>query len=61
MRVIFLTYAGTSQMECLKLMGKKIAVSQSTSDQMPESGLNVLNDSEGESIEVAMARVLLTA
>lgn len=60
-RVIFLGYAGTSQMECLKLMGKKIAVSQSTSGDMPESGLDVLNDSEGESIEVALARELLTA
>ena len=58
-RVIFLGYAGTSQMECLKLMGKKISVSQSTSGDMPESGLDVLNDSEGESIEVALARELL--
>ncbi|XKF33372.1 helicase [Alicycliphilus denitrificans] len=60
-RVIFLGYAGTSQMECLMLMGKKIAVSQSTSGDMPESGLDVLNDNEGESIEVALARELLTA
>lgn len=60
-RVIFLGYAGTSQMECLKLMGKKIAVSQSTSGDMPESGLDVLNDNEGESIEVALARELLSA
>jgi hypothetical protein len=55
-RVIFLGYAGTSQIACLKLMGKKIAVSQSTSGDMPESGLDVLNDSEGESIEMALAR-----
>lgn len=30
-RVIYLGYASTTQMDCLKLMGKKIAVSQSTS------------------------------
>lgn len=59
-RVIFLGYAGTSQMECLRLMAKKIAVSQSTSGDMPESGLDVLNDNEGESIEMALARDLLT-
>lgn len=60
-RVIFLGYAGTSQMECLRLMAKKIAVSQSTSGDMPESGLDVLNDNEGESIEMALARELLAA
>ncbi|RMX08210.1 helicase [Corticibacter populi] len=60
-RVIFLGYAGTTQMDCLKLMGKKIAVSQSTSGDMPESGLDVLNESEGDSIEVALAKELLAA
>jgi len=59
-RVIFLGYAGTTQMDCLKLMGKKIAVSQSTSGDMPESGLDVLNDNEGESIEMALARELIS-
>ncbi len=59
-RVIFLGYAGTSQMDCLRLMAKKITVSQSTSGDMPECGLDVLNDNEGESIEVALARELLT-
>lgn len=34
-RVIILGYAGTSQMECLRLMAKKIAVSQSTSRKRP--------------------------
>ena len=58
-RVIFLGYAGTSQMDCLRLMAKKITVSQSTSGDMPECGLDVLNDNEGESIEVALARELL--
>ncbi|WP_375576608.1 DEAD/DEAH box helicase family protein [Paracidovorax oryzae] len=59
--VVFFGYAGTSQMECLRLMAKKIAVSQSTSGEMPESGLDVLNESEGESIEVALARELVSA
>ena len=48
-------------MDCLRLMGKKIAVSQSTSGDMPESGLDVLNDNEGESIEMALAKELLAA
>ena len=57
-KVYFLGYAGSSQMECLKLMAKKIAVSQSTSGDMPDSGLDVLNDS-GDSLEVALAKKLL--
>jgi hypothetical protein len=56
--VHYLGYAGSAQMECLKLMAKKIAVSQSTSGDMPDSGLDVLNDS-GDSIEVALAKQLL--
>ena len=60
-RVIYLGYAGTTQMDCLKLMGKKIAVSQSTSGDMPESGLDVLNDTSGDSIEMALAKELLAA
>ena len=57
-KVLYLGYAGTTQMDCLKLMGKKIAVSQSTSGDMPDSGLDVLNDS-GDSLEVALAKKLL--
>ena len=56
--VQFLGYAGSAQMECLRLMAKKIAVSQSTSGDMPDSGLDVLNDA-GDSIEVALAKRLL--
>lgn len=56
--VHFLGYLGTSQMTCLELMSKKIAVSQSTSGDMPDSGLDVLNQS-GDSIEVALAKQLL--
>ena len=57
--VIYLGYARITQMECMKLMAKKIAVSQSTSGDMPDSGLDVLNDS-GDSIEVALAKKLIS-
>ena len=56
--VHFLGYEGCAQMECLSLMANKIAVSQSTSGDMPDSGLDVLNQS-GDSIEVALAKQLL--
>lgn len=56
--VKFLGYGDTAQMACLQLMAEKIAVSQSTSGDMPESGLDVLNQS-GDSIEVALARQLV--
>jgi hypothetical protein len=45
-------------MACLALMAKKIAVAQSTSGEMPESGLDILNQ-DGDSIEVALAKRLL--
>ncbi|MCE3238018.1 MAG: hypothetical protein K0R24_999 [Gammaproteobacteria bacterium] len=57
--VYFLGYEKTAQMACLSLMAKKIAVTQSTSGKMPDSGLNILN-SDGESIEMALARKLLS-
>ena len=57
-KVLFLGYAGSSQMDCLKLMAKKISVSQSTSGDMPDSGLDVLNDA-GDSLEVALAKKIL--
>jgi hypothetical protein len=56
--VHFLGYEGCAQMECLSLMAKKISVSQSTSGDMPDSGLDVLNQG-GDSIEVALAKQLL--
>ena len=58
--VYFLGYAGSAQMGCLELMAKKIAVSQSTSGDMPDSGLDILNQS-GDSIEVALAKQLISA
>jgi SNF2 family DNA or RNA helicase len=57
--VYFLGYEKTAQIACLSLMAKKIAVTQSTSGKMPDSGLNILN-SDGESIEMALARKLLS-
>ncbi len=59
-KVIYLGYAGTSQMTCLALMARKILVSQSTSGDVPESGLDVLNQ-DGDSVEVALARQLVAA
>ena len=59
-RVHFLGYEGSAQMQCLALMAKKIAVAQSTSGEMPESGLDVLNQ-DGESIEVELAKQLVAA
>lgn len=59
-KVIFLGYAGSAQMQCLELMAKKIAVSQSTSGDMPDSGLDILN-SDGDSVEVALARQILSS
>lgn len=58
--VTFLGYEGTAQMQCLRLMSEKIAVSQSTAGDIPESGLDSLNQ-RGDSIEVALARELVVA
>lgn len=57
-RVIFFGYAGSSQITCLQLMAKKIAVAQSTSGDVPESGLDSLNQ-DGDSVEMALARQLI--
>ncbi|NPY31991.1 helicase-related protein, partial [Pseudomonas aeruginosa] len=54
-RVVFFGYAGSSQITCLQLMAKKIAVAQSTSGDVPESGLDSLNQ-DGDSVEMALAR-----
>lgn len=57
-KVIYLGYANTSQITCLELMAKKISVSQSTAGDVPESGLDALNQ-DGDSIEIALARRLM--
>ncbi len=59
-KVYYLGYEGTAQIACLSLMARKITVSQSTSGDMPDSGLDVLNQ-DGESIEVELAKQLLAA
>ena len=58
--VYFFGYQDTAQIDCLELMASKISVSQSTSGDMPESGLDVLNSS-GDSVEVALAKQLVSA
>ena len=58
--VNFLGYSGTAQMACLSLMARKIAVSQSTSGDMPDTGLDVLNQDGDSIIEVALARKLVS-
>lgn len=57
-KVVFLGYEDTAQTACMQLMGKKIAVSQSTSGDIPDNGLDSLNTEE-ESIETALARQLI--
>lgn len=58
--VYYLGYDDTAQITCLTLMAKKIAVSQSTSGDMPDTGLDVLNQ-DGDSMEVALAKQLIAA
>lgn len=59
-RVIFFGYANSSQITCMQLMAKKIAVAQSTSGDVPDSGLDSLNQ-DGDSVEMALARQLIAA
>ena len=56
--VYFAGYSDTAQQICLELMGRKIAVTQSTSGDMPDSGLDILNQVE-DSIEVELAKRLI--
>jgi len=58
--VYFLGFAATAQIQCLELMAKKIAVSQSTSGEIPDCGLDVLNQ-DGDSVEMELARQLIDA
>jgi hypothetical protein len=55
---VFFGYARTSQITCLQLMARKIAVAQSTSGDLPESGLDSLNQ-DGDSVEMALARQVI--
>ncbi len=57
-KVVFFGYEETAQATCMRLMGKKIAVSQSTSGDIPDNGLDSLNTEE-QSIEMELARALM--
>ena len=57
-RVYFAGYMDTAQQICLELMGQKISVAQSTSGEMPDTGLDILNQAE-DSVEVQLAKRLL--
>lgn len=57
-KVYFAGYMGTAQQICLELMAQKIAVAQSTSGDMPDTGLDILNQAE-DSVEVQLAKRLL--
>jgi len=56
--VVFFGYADTSQITCLQLMAKKIAAAQSISRDVPESGLDSLNQ-DGDSVEMVLARQII--
>lgn len=57
-KVYFAGYMDTAQQICLELMGQKITVAQSTSGEMPDTGLDILNQAE-DSVEVQLAKRLL--
>lgn len=57
-KVHYLGYNQSAQMQCLSLMQEKISVSQSTSGNMPETGLDVLNQGS-DSIELMLAKQLM--
>lgn len=57
-RVGFLTYAGTAQESCLRLMGKKLLVSLAMEGKLQGEGLQSMN--EDDDMLTAMARELVT-
>ncbi|WP_440994158.1 DUF6876 family protein [Cysteiniphilum litorale] len=56
--IFFICYKGTAQQSCLELMAKKIKVTQSTSGEMPNCGLEALNQ-DADNMETAIARKLI--
>jgi hypothetical protein len=56
--IYFVGYKGTAQAACLGLMAQKVKVSQSTSGEMPSSGLEMLNQS-ADNMEIAIAKKLI--
>lgn len=57
-RVGFLTYSGTAQESCLRLMGKKLMVSLAMEGKLQAEGLQSIN--EDDDLLTAMARELVT-
>src|SRR5205807_3163256 len=57
-KVKFLSYAGTMQENCLRLMGKKLLVSLAMEGKFANQGLQALDDDDD--ILTAMARELVT-
>jgi hypothetical protein len=57
-RVLFLTYNGTAQESCLRLMGKKLLVSMALEGKFSSEGLHAL-DSDDD-VLTAIARELVT-
>lgn len=57
-RVGFLTYAGTAQESCLRLMGKKLLVSLAMEGKLQAEGLQSID--EDDDVLTAMARELVT-
>ena len=58
--IYFVGYKSTAQAACLGLMAQKVKVSQSTSGEMPSSGLEMLNQS-ADNMEMAIAKKLIQA
>lgn len=54
----FMGYHDTAQSDCLRLMQKKITVTQSTAGVVPECGLDILNQGE-DSVEMQLARSIV--
>ena len=57
-RVGFLTYAGTAQESCLRLMGKKLMVSLAMEGKLRAEGLQAID--QDDDLLTAMARELVT-
>ena len=55
LKMYFLSCSGSVQMACLSLIAKRVAVSQFTSGDMLDTGLDALNQ-DGDSFEVALAK-----
>ena len=59
-RVLFVHYAGTMQVRCLRLMGKKLAVSLAIEGKFTDEGLPDVADEDAGDILTALARELVS-